>query len=203
MARPRVHDDAVRERLLEVASQAVAERGADGVALRDVASRAGTSTTAVYSLFGGRPELLAAVGEEAFRRFAAHLDAAPRTGDPRADLLALGLAYRESALADPHFYRIMFDVPGAGARAPGHPSTHDTPTFLVLRDAVRAVVGDSPADASVEDAAHALWALVHGLVVLELAGLDGGRDVAAREDRYAATLRRAGAAIVAGAAEAS
>lgn len=196
MARPRVHDDTVRTRLLEAASQVVSTRGPEALSLRDVAARAGTSTTAVYTLFGGRRELVAAVGEEAFRRFAAHLDAAPRTGDPRADLLALGLAYRASALDDPHFYRVMFDVAGAGARSDASAPVHGSPTFGVLRDAVRTVVGDAPSDRAVQDAAHALWALVHGLVSLELAGLVPDDDA---ETRYVTALRSIGPGLVAGA----
>src|SRR5689334_460451 len=56
MGRPRLHDDAVRSRLLEAASTVLAQDGVAGLTVRDVAARAGTSTSAVYSLFGGRPE---------------------------------------------------------------------------------------------------------------------------------------------------
>lgn len=198
MPRPRVHDDAVRTRLLEVASEVVSTRGPEALALRDVAARAGTSTTAVYSLFGGRPQLVAAVGDEAFRRFAAHLGGVPRTGDPETDLAALGHAYRDSALADPHFYRVMFDVEGTGARAAQAPPVHSHATFAVLRDAVRAVVGPEPDGDAVERAAHALWALAHGLVSLELAGLTPG-DGDERAAQFATALRSAGPALVAAA----
>ena len=54
MARPRVHDDALPPRLLEVASELVAERGEDALTVRAAATAAGTSTSAVYALFGSR-----------------------------------------------------------------------------------------------------------------------------------------------------
>src|SRR5690349_24877617 len=114
MARPRVHDDALRSRLLEEASAVVASGGAAALTVRDLAARAGTSPSAVYSLFGGRDELIRAVGDEAFDRFAQRLAAVPRTQDAAADLLGLGLAYRQNALADPHFYRVMFGAAGVG-----------------------------------------------------------------------------------------
>lgn len=219
MARPRLHDDALRTRLLEVASRAISSGGEAAVTVRTVATEAGTSASAVYALFGSREDLVAAVSEEGFRRFAAHLGAAPRTDDPGADLLALGLAYRESALADPHFYRVMFyrAVPPA-ADAP--PATH-RPTFLVLRDAVARVLAAGPptppppapgrsagAEAAGEGAqedpatradvvAVALWGLVHGLVSLELAGLLPG-DSETRARRYAEASSAVGLALLRG-----
>ena len=201
MPRPRVHDDALRTRLLQEASVVVAEGGPAALTVRDVAARAGTSASAVYALFGGREELLAAVGTEALRRFAAHLTAAPTTDDPAADLLALGVAYRTSALADPHFYRVMFDTAGAGARQdPGTPVT-EQPTFVVLRDAVSRVLAAQgvPAGAVADAAlpvALTLWGLVHGLVELELGGLLPG-DTAARAERYVTALRAVGTGVLA------
>ena len=141
MARPRVHDDALRARLLEEASAIVATSGAPGLTVRDLAARAGTSPSAVYSLFGSREDLVRAVGDEAFARFAARLAAVPRTADPGADLLGLGLAYRENALAAPHFYRVMFGASGAGLQDGTRGPATASATFRVLRDAVARVLG--------------------------------------------------------------
>lgn len=188
MARPRLHDDALRVRLLDVTSEVVSTAGPGAVTVRDVARRAGTSASAVYALFGSRDALLREVTEEGFRRFGAHLDAAPRTPDPAADLLALGRAYRTSALADPHFYRAMFGSPGA---SPADPTT-DRATFAALRDAVaRVLAARGRPDDDATPAALALWALVHGLVSLELAGLLPGPDHE-RAARYERALRDVG-----------
>src|SRR5690625_2171098 len=108
MARPRSYDQNLRRSLLDACSEVISRHGPDGVSLRDLARRVGTSTAAVYALFGGREELLAAVTAEGFARFAEHLARVRPTTDPAGDLLALGLAYRDSALDDPHFYRVMF-----------------------------------------------------------------------------------------------
>ncbi|SKC79166.1 TetR/AcrR family transcriptional regulator [Krasilnikoviella flava] len=192
MPRPRLHDDALRTRLLEVTSEALSTGGEPAVTVRGVATSAGTSASAVYALFGSREDLLAAVSAEGFRRFAAHLAAVPRTADPVADLRALGAAYRHSALADPHFYRTMFDRavrPGADA-----PPAIEQPTFRVLRDAVARMLDAAPAEAG--PAAVGLWGLVHGLVSLELAGLLPG-DEAARGARYDAATGAVGPALLA------
>jgi AcrR family transcriptional regulator len=186
MARPRLHDDALRTRLLEVTSQVISSDGEGAVTVRGVAARAGTSASAVYALFGSREALVGAVSEEGFRRFGEHLARAGRSSDAAADLRALGVAYRQSALADPHFYRVMFE------RAPGAPApVAERPTFRVLRDAVARLRPDGA-----EDVALALWSLVHGLVSLELAGLEPG-DETARAARYDATLAAAGPALLA------
>lgn len=192
MARPRTHDDALRTRLLEVTSELISTGGPSAVTVRDAARRAGTSASAVYALFGSRDALIRAVTDEAFRRFAGHLAAAPHTDDAGADLLALGLAYRASALDDPHFYRVMFDRPGDGDEEP-----LGQPTFAVLRDAVARVLGGRSAGGrSATEAALGLWAHVHGLVSLELAGLLPGDD-RARELRYRELLAAVGGALLA------
>jgi AcrR family transcriptional regulator len=170
--RPRVHDEAVRRRLLEAASTAVADHGTAGLSLRSVAAAAGTTTAAVYALFGGRDELVQAVVDEGFRRFAAHLAAVVRTDDPVADLRALGTAYRANARENPHFYRVMF-----AARPEGAPPHRAEPTFRVLVAGVARATGAAPEEA--EARAGRLWAYVHGLVMLELGGFvpqDEGDD---------------------------
>lgn len=197
MARPRVHDDVLRARLLEVTSRAVATGGEPAVTVRSVAAAAGTSPSAVYALFGSREALIAAVSAEGFRRFGEHLAAASRTADPVADLRALGHAYRTSALDDPHFYRAMFDrAVDPTADTPGTTASPATqrPTFVVLRDAVACVLPDRPQD--VEPVAVALWGLVHGLVSLELAGLLPG-TADERATRYADALSALGPALLA------
>lgn len=192
MARPRTYDDALRTRLLEVASRAISELGEGGVTVRSVAAASGTSPSAVYALFGSREKLLEAVTAEGFRRFAAHLAAAGRSDDPARDLLALGLAYRASALDDPHFYRVMFGR-RAGGPAGAVPPGDDT--FGVLRDAVGRAMPGAPAD-RVETVAIGLWGLAHGLVSLELEGILDG-DAATRERRYTEAMRSIGPALAA------
>ncbi|MCB7137728.1 TetR/AcrR family transcriptional regulator [Cellulosimicrobium marinum] len=192
MARPRLHDAALRDTLLEVASRTISEHGEAAATVRSVASGAGTSPSAVYALFGSRDDLVAAVSAEGFRRFAAHLDAVARTTDPAADLAALGAAYRGFALADPHYYAVMF---ARGVRPGTHaPAPTEQATFVVLRDAVARVAPDA-APAAVTDAALGLWGLVHGLVALELAGLVPG-DEAERDARWASAAGAVGRALV-------
>ena len=154
-----------------------------------IAAEVGTSTTAVYSLFGGKPDLLRALYIEAFSRLTQHLRAVSETDDPAEDLVRLGLAYRDSARADPYLYSIMFGNPVPGFAPDDEACRYSETAFESLRAVVQrgveqgAFVGDTA-----ESIAFGAWATVHGMVSLELNGnLPPGLEIAANYER---TLRR-------------
>lgn len=183
MARPKIHDDTVRRRLLEAASEIIAQQGVDALSMRKAATTANTTTTAIYSLFGSREALIDAVVTEGFQRFAAHLRAVPHTDDPDADLLALGRSYRINALENPHFYRVMFNNT-LGSSTP----ERSTETFDMLVDAVARAAQCSPPQA--QGRAYRLWAYIHGLVSLELSGFTTPPNESDnREHAFLAALR--------------
>ena len=178
MPRPKTHDDALRRRLLERAGELLSTEGPAAVSLRKIATDVNTSTTAVYSLFGGKPALLEALYDEAFHRFGTHLAAVPVTEDPAEDLVQIGLAYRRSALADPHFYSVLYskvvEPTKQMSRAAGR-------TFAPVINAVRRAVEQGVYLAEdPEQIAMSMWGIAHGLVSLELNGnLPPGIDPAA------------------------
>jgi AcrR family transcriptional regulator len=165
MVRPKVHDEALRERLLERAGAMLSEGGHAALSLRTLARDCGTSTTAVYSLFGGKPALLGAVLDEALRRFTAHLAAVEPGADPVDDLVRLGVAYRLGAQADPHLFDAMFtgELHPVGSQA----------ALGRIRDLVELAVEDKAlrADLDPATAAVTLWSTVHGWVLLQRRGL--------------------------------
>jgi AcrR family transcriptional regulator len=172
VARPKLHDDALRVRLLEQAVRTLSEDGPEGLRLRKLAADVGTSTTAVYSLFGGKPGLLDALFDEAFTRFGRRLAEVEFRGDARTDMMALGLAYRANALAEPHFYQVMFGPVGGAVTPSPESRTRAEGTFEPLVEAVRrAIDAGQIRDADPTLVATTMWATVHGLVSLELRGL--------------------------------
>jgi AcrR family transcriptional regulator len=160
--RPKTHDEALRVRLLDRAGELLSSEGPEALSLRRLAADVGTSTTAVYSLFGGKPALVRELYVAAFQRFGARLAAVAPTGEPAEDLVQLGLAYRTAALAEPHLYLIMFTKAVAGFE-PDHEVA-----VQVLGPLVE--VGRSAGLPDPETAAMTVWGLVHGLVSLELNG---------------------------------
>src|SRR5256885_9443144 len=108
-----------RERLLEAAIRVLAADGPDALQARRLAAEVGMSTMAVYTHFGGMGGLITEIVREGFVRFGRRMEAVPRGDDPAADLLALGLAYRDHALENPRLYRLMFGVTAPGGRKGG------------------------------------------------------------------------------------
>ncbi|HLH67937.1 MAG TPA: TetR/AcrR family transcriptional regulator [Candidatus Dormibacteraeota bacterium] len=181
MPRPRTHDEALRLRLLDEGGRLLAAEGPGALTTRRLAERAGTSSSAVYSLFGDKSGLLRAMFLEGFRRLARRFAELPRTDDPGGDLIALGRAFRANALANPHLYDLMFRSPFPGLDLGGEECEEALATFQVLVSAVRRCVerkAIAPADP--EDVARVLFGLVDGLAGLELRGWLGDLETAGR-----------------------
>lgn len=171
MARPRIHDAELRTRLLEAAAESVAQHGVESLSLRKLAAAEGTSTTAIYSLFGGRAELLVALFSASFSSFGDAQRRVPVTGDPVVDLRELAAAYRNWALRNPNLYAVMFGGVLGGVDVADEAHLADA-AMDPLRAAVTSAVGGGVLrGASVELITHSFWAIVHGLVSLELAML--------------------------------
>lgn len=171
VGRPKIHDEALRLKLIDRAAAIVFDRGSDALSLRRLAAGAGTSTTAVYSLFGNKAGLLGALFREASRRFAARLATVEPTADPAADVVRLGIAYRDYALTDPHLYSIMFAQRADELDLAREFGEEAAATIVPLLDAVRrGQERGQLVDAPAERIALACWAVAHGLVSLELAG---------------------------------
>lgn len=158
---PRSADPAVRTALVEAAARMLASR--EAVTARSLAQRTGTSTTALYTHFGGMPGLWRAVRQEGFTRLGRQLEAVPRTDDPVQDLAALGAGYVAAAVREPHLYRAMFDA----AVELEDPAAADATFGALVETAGRAArAGRFTADAA--DVATRFWMAGHGLAMLVL-----------------------------------
>ncbi|HXJ25557.1 MAG TPA: TetR/AcrR family transcriptional regulator, partial [Streptosporangiaceae bacterium] len=166
MARVNPESDLTR-RLVDEGARILAEEGPAALSLRKLAAAAGVSTMPVYTLFGDKQALLAAMHRDGFRRLRARLDQVQPTGEPLADLGRLGLAYRESALAGPHLYRLMFGGATAGFDADTVGAEVADDAYRPLVDAVAAAMAAGtlrPGDP--ERVALHLWSVAHGMVSL-------------------------------------
>ena len=95
--------------LLEAAERAVQAGGVEAVSVRGVAEAVGTTTRAVYSLFGSRDGLLVALGARAFEMLGVALERLPETEDPAVDLVEAGvLVFRRFVIEHPILFRIGF-----------------------------------------------------------------------------------------------
>jgi AcrR family transcriptional regulator len=113
VGRPREHDETTREALRDAAEHLFEAGGVEAVSVRAVAAAVGTTTRAVYSLFGSRDGLLIdALVVRAFDLLTAATDAHPETDDPVADLIDMAPnVFRRFALDHPALFRITFQRP--------------------------------------------------------------------------------------------
>ncbi|WP_193046653.1 TetR/AcrR family transcriptional regulator [Mycolicibacterium baixiangningiae] len=176
----------VRQQLIEAGVRLMERDGLPSLSARSLATEAGTSTMAVYTHFGGMTGVVEAIAREAFDRFTRALTEIPRTDDPVADFIVMGVRYREFALAHPERYQMMF---GTSAKSLNRHHTDVTTTgntsdsaefavsFEALLDVVsRMVEAGRIRDDGVPVLAGRLWSLTHGAVLLEIAGFFGHED---------------------------
>jgi AcrR family transcriptional regulator len=108
LGRPREHDHATRTSLLAAAERQIAKGGTAAVSVRSVAEAAGTSTRAVYAVFGSKEGLLQALAARAFELLSEKVDSVPETADPIEDLFTAGfVGYRGFALEHPDLFRLV------------------------------------------------------------------------------------------------
>jgi AcrR family transcriptional regulator len=168
--------------VVDAALAVVDEQGPAALTLAAVAARTGVATPSLYKHVAGLPELRRLLAVRLFDELADVLRAAAvgRSGDDA--LTALAAAYHRQAVARPHRYALMPQVPdpdpavaAAGERVVGV-------FFAVLKGAG---FGD-------EDQVHAtrvLRAALHGFAVLSTGGGFGRpEDLTVTHQRLVATL---------------
>jgi AcrR family transcriptional regulator len=188
VASPRTHDAELRRRLLAESGRIVSERGVNGLSLRALAAAESTSTTAIYSLFGGKDGLITALFVESFESFGLAQKSAPRSGDWLADILALGWAYWDWAMENSHRYQVMFGGSLAGIDIDPQLVAWSYETLAPLSELVAqgvewGIVAGDPAVI-----AQSIWSTVHGAVSLSLAGCVPF-DAATQRGLYDSTVR--------------
>ncbi|MFD0375740.1 TetR/AcrR family transcriptional regulator [Streptomyces sp. NPDC127112] len=162
---------AVRSAILDHAIDLLVTEGAAALTMRRIASGIGASTKVLYTMFGGKEGLVDALYREGFARLRRAQQRAHRAEDPLTRLNDLAAAYRAHALAEPAYYRVMFEqaVPGYQPSAEALGAAESA--FDASVAAVQACIDSgvfAPGDA--REISKLLWAAAHGAVSLEIAG---------------------------------
>jgi AcrR family transcriptional regulator len=175
------HHGDLKAVILAEAATLVAERGADGISLRELARAAGVSHAAPAHHFTDRRGLFTALATEGYQLLAANLNAA------RPKFIDAARAYVRFALDHPGHYEVMFDK-----------SLYDDgdPELVAAAMAAGAelnrgvgTLADGHAREDPEGAALAAWSLVHGFSLLWLnKAVDTTGDPVATVERLAAIL---------------
>lgn len=183
MPRPRTYPDDLRDRLVAATLERLRVHAPEDVSLRDLAAECGTSTNAIYSIFGGKDELVASVVPLGLRELtdaAIDLDCA----EPGiAALAAAGHRVRAWARSQPTLYRLLFN----GFNTPGAPSRVSDADFSRVAAMLECLMDEGivrPDDPSA--LAFTLFVCLHGFILLEL---DQWPDGGPEADRYFAAMQ--------------
>ncbi len=180
-ARPYHHGN-LRAGLLEAAEAVLAERGARGLTLRDVARAAGVSHGAPYHHFGSLNDLLAAVAQRGFEDLGEAMARAVAVADTRERLLRVADGYVACARAHPERFRLMFGPLLASETE--HPALKAAAQHAFGFVLAAAIAHDAK---NGSDLALAGWSLAHGLSHLMI---DGAFDGLPMKKRKPETLAR-------------
>lgn len=182
----------VERELLSAAEAVLVREGPGGLTVRAVAAEAGIAPMGVYNRLGGKDGMVDALLIKGFDRLRASIEAG-REPDMLTRLRNCGLRYREFALANSHFYAIMFEEvrPHPHEQEDNEVATHARASFgaLVRLVELAAATGVIEAPNPVE-VAQQIWSAVHGAVALEMKGLVLTPDPAATYSEFIDTIIR-------------
>jgi AcrR family transcriptional regulator len=159
--------------LLEAVESAVADVGVSGVALRDVARRAGVSHGAPAHHFGSKAGLLTAFATAGYQLLAESVLAEVAASDPAdgpAELAAIGRGYVRFAIGHPAHFEVMFRLDALNRDDPRFTAASETAYGLLLATVERCRAEDRLRGRPPELVAVSAWSMVHGLAALWISG---------------------------------
>ena len=147
-------------------AELLAERGAGGFSLREVARRAGVSHAAPAHHFGDARGLITSIAVEAFRHLHAQLFAAiDGVEDPRTRLARAGRAYVELGTRHPGHCAVMFREDLVDTDDP-ELEEWSMKAYGVLVDTVTEFAARENPDLDVDQASRLCWSTMQGLLDL-------------------------------------
>lgn len=162
----------LRRAIMDAARDLFLKQGYQNVSMRRIASQIGYSPTAIYLHFHDKDEILTALAEEGFELLLSYLKTA-RGKDATERLFDMCQRYLRFAQTHPHYYTIMFLLEHNPMVVREDTFGHRTYHFL------RQIVVDCQASGlfktgmDPDAVAHTIWAMVHGMASLRLAGRVG------------------------------
>jgi AcrR family transcriptional regulator len=164
----------MRDDILAAAGKIVLEDGYKGLSMRALGRAVGVTAPTLYDYFPSKEAVLDALHHEGVRLLTEAFDGAIARSEPgMARLAALGADYRQFARDHPDLYRLVFGQLDAAYK----PGDEQVDEGRKIFDLVAGVVQEAmdlgelaPSDPRI--AAYSIWALGHGLVMLEMTGMN-------------------------------
>ncbi len=176
VGRRRVHGEQTRQALLNAAELLVARDGVDALSVRAVAEAVGTSTRAVYTVFGSKEALVRGLATHAFELLMQAIDAIPLTDDPLSDLQAgILTGFRPFALKHPDLFRLALVWSPVSPDAGVFQASETALSRLQMRVERLSAVGLLP-DRNVREVTCELATVSNALANLEICGMPPGLE---------------------------
>jgi len=162
--------------ILRAASDLLAAEGPGALSVRRIAAAAGCSTMGLYSRFGGKDGVVDELFAEGFEHLCAAMQGLPTSASALDDFRACALQYRRTALDFSTHYMVMFGgaVPGFEPSPENHLVAKESFELLVAR--VQRCIDDGDFVGDPSRIAEIVWGAMHGMVMLELIGIDPRGD---------------------------
>jgi AcrR family transcriptional regulator len=160
------------DRIANAALSILENEGPEAVSMRRVAQAVGITPMAIYHHFPSREALLNTITNREFARLLSFIQAHPLSGGVEDRLLAVMAGYVDYAFAQPRVFDFIFSRPRPGARQfPKDFRARRSPTLNPVADLLEAEMkkGSLKKD-DIWEVAFALWAHVHGYIMLYRAG---------------------------------
>lgn len=161
------HHGNLKSALLKAAFKLIEKIGVEGFTLREVARKAGVSHNAPYRHFPSKESLIAALATESFRHLDAALRAAVREcAEPAGRLHDAAIAYLRFAFKNPSRFDVMFHSTFDRKAYPDYVAAY-TGLLSLLSELI-----EQHRDLTIptETAGELVWASIHGIAELGLAG---------------------------------
>ena len=172
MGRRKLHDETTGTGLVEAAERIVEAEGVAALTVRRVAHDMGVTTRAVYSTFGSKDGLLAALGTQAFDLLGRRVAGPAATDDAVSDLVDAGaVGFRGFVLAHPALFQVAFRETDLPAEVGERVTPVAGQAFGALMDRVtRVEAGHGLGNRTIDEAAMEFHCLCEGLALAELRG---------------------------------
>ncbi len=162
--------EALRQSILDAASQLVVEQGHEGLSIRKIAEKIEYAPSTIYLYFQDKFEILASICIEVFDILTEKLEAlAEEERDPIEGLRRGLRCYIDFGLSHPSYYQVTFMTPSPELE-PDHPAMALGPDqagircFECLRKAIQlGIDAGAIRQADSHMLAQATWLAVHGL----------------------------------------
>jgi AcrR family transcriptional regulator len=157
-----------RQAILNATEALLVEGGEENLSMRRLAERCGYTAPAIYHYFEDKTRLIDALLEERFARLLRTLKRVPQTADAVADMRAISLAFARFGLRNPSQYQLLMRP--RDPKLPPPPAAEAARALLELP--LSRVAAEGRLRIDVTAARQSSWAMLHGLITLQIARAD-------------------------------